>query len=261
MADTPLHPWMPFGSGPVDAGARLFCLPFAGGGASNFLGWRGLSAGLGVAPVQYPGHETRISEVPLQNLDSMIDGLAEAITPLLDRPYMLFGYSMGAKLAFALARRLEHSDLPAPLCLFVAAHVPPDGKSGATRAVGLPDPAFKQVLREFGGMPEELFDDEDFCAMALPVLRADFALATQAVPFGQVGCPIIAYAGCDDASALPAEMAGWQRFTSAGCRLREFAGGHFFLRSAPDFERVLRADLAAAMQRSAAGPGFLENAI
>jgi medium-chain acyl-[acyl-carrier-protein] hydrolase len=248
MASTPFHPWMPFGSGPDNAGTRLFCLPFAGGGASNFLGWRKLLPDIGVAPVQYPGHETRLDEAPLEHLDQMIDGLVEAIAPLLDRPYMVFGYSMGAKLGFGLVQRLEQLGLPAPLCLLVGAHLPPDRKSGAARAIGLPDPEFKQVLREFGGMPEELFEDEDFCAMALPVLRADFSLSTQAIPFDRIACPILAYAGTDDATAGAAEMAGWQRFTEAQCSLREFVGGHFFLRSAPDFEAALAADLDEAMR-------------
>ncbi len=248
MADTPLHPWLPFGSGPANAGTRLFCLPFAGGGASNFLGWRKLLPEVGVAPIQYPGHETRLDEAPLEHLGQMIDGLADAIAPLLDRPYMVFGYSMGAKLGFALIQRLEQLGLPAPLRLLVGAHLPPDRKSGAVRAIGLPDEEFKQVLREFGGMPEELFEDEDFCAMALPVLRADFSLSTQAMTFDRISCPIVAYAGSEDATARAAEMAGWQRFTKAECSLREFVGGHFFLRSAPDFEAVLAADLAEAMQ-------------
>lgn len=261
MADAPSHPWLPFGSGPDHVGARLFCLPFAGGGASNFLGWRKLFPELGVAPVQYPGHETRLDEVPLQRLDQMLEGLVNAITPLLDRPYMVFGYSMGAKLGFALIQRLEQLGLRAPLCLFVGAHLPPDRKSGAVRAIGLPDREFKQVLREFGGMPEDLFEDEEFCAMALPVLRADFLLATQTLPFDRINCPIIAYAGTEDDTARAAEMSGWRRFTNNAFRLHEFAGGHFFLRSAPDFESTLAADLAEAthcsgQQRQQQVPAF-----
>lgn len=249
MTDTQFsRPWLPFGSGPADADARLFCLPFAGGGASNFAAWRNRFPGIGVAPVQYPGHETRIDEVPLQSIDRMVTALADAITPLLDRPYLLFGYSMGAKLAFALTKLLASRGFPQPACLMVAAHVPPDRTSGAVRAIGLPDSEFKQVLRAYGGMPEELLDDEDFCAMALPVMRADFAMAVQGVDLAPVDCPVVAYAGIHDAAAGRSEMAGWQRFTRAGFRLREFDGGHFFLRTAGDFEEALKTDVDAALQ-------------
>jgi len=157
---------------------------------------------------------------------------------------------MGAKLAFALIQRLEQQGLRAPLCLFVGAHLPPNRQSGAARTIGLPDREFKQVLREFGGMQEELFEDEEFCAMALPVLRADFLLATQAMPFDRINCPIIAYAGTEDDTARAAEMAGWRQFTGKEFRIHEFAGGHFFLRSAPDFESTLAVNLAEALQWS-----------
>jgi medium-chain acyl-[acyl-carrier-protein] hydrolase len=239
--------WLPFGDGPADARARMFCLPFAGGGASNFAAWRKLLPQVGVAPLQYPGHETRIDEAPLQSMDRMIEGLADVIAPRLDRPYLLFGYSMGAKLAFALIKRLAARGLPQPARLIVAAHRPPDRASNAVTAIGLPDREFKQVLRAYGGMPDELFDDEEFCAMALPVMRADFALAAQPVDLTPVDCPIIAYAGTDDVAATAADMAEWRRFTTSGFQLREFAGGHFFLRGAAGFESALKADMAAAL--------------
>lgn len=242
------QPWLPFGIGPDDAAIRMFCLPFAGGGASNFSAWRNRFPGVGVAPVQYPGHETRIDEAPLESIERMLAGLADAITPLLDRPYLLFGYSMGAKLAFALAKRLASLGLPSPVCLMLAAHLPPDRKSGAHRAIGLPDRDFKEVLRDFGGMPEELLEDDEFLAMALPVMRADFGLAVQPVDYEPVDCPIFAYAGEADATATPSEMAGWQRFTTANCSLRRFDGGHFFLRGATGFESALAADLDAALR-------------
>lgn len=226
----------------------MFCLPFAGGGASNFASWRNAYQGVGVIPVQYPGHETRLDEAPLVRMHDMVTGLREAITPFLDRPYALFGYSMGARLAFALIRQLADHDLPQPAVLIVAAHVPPDRTSTATHAIGLSDAAFKEVLRTYGGMPDELLDDEDFCEMALPVIRADFALAVQPVPLAPVDCPIVAYAGSRDSAAIPAAMEGWQRFTTDRFRLREFDGEHFFLRTAKDLEHALREDLHAALQ-------------
>jgi len=221
----------------------MFCLPFAGGGASNFAGWRHRFPGVGVVPIQYPGHETRIDEAPLQNIDQMIAELSRTIAPLLDKPYLLFGYSMGARLAFALTKQLVKQGLPPPLRLMVAANVPPNRSSGVAHTVGLPDQAFKKVVSAFGGVPEDLLDDEDFCAMALPVLRADFAMASQALDHGSVACPIIAYAGTTDTTAPATVMADWGCFTEAGFQLREFVGGHFFLRSAPEFEPALAADL------------------
>jgi surfactin synthase thioesterase subunit len=240
--------WFPFGAGREDAHTRLFCLPFAGGGASNFLSWRARleDAGVGVAPLQYPGHETRIGEAPLHAWDDMLMALYEAVAPLLDRPYALFGYSMGARLAFALAARLAAAGLP-PIRLIVAAHLPPDLPSPARQAAGLDDDAFKALLLQYGGIPAELACEPGFWDLTLPLMRADFALA--GAPFGvehtPASYPIAAYAGVDDDHADAKRMAGWQRFTTAGFVLREFAGDHFFLRSA-DICPALNTDLALA---------------
>lgn len=238
--------WFPFGLGREDAHTRLFCLPFAGGGASNFLSWRTRleDAGVAVAPLQYPGHETRLGEAPLHAWDDMLAALQEAIMPQLDRPYVLFGYSMGARLASALAARLANAGLP-PVQLIVAAHVPPDMPSPALQAIGLDDDAFKALLSQYGGIPAEMSREPAFWEMVLPVMRADFALA--AAPFAAVSVPaaypITAYAGADDSHADAKSMAGWQRFTTADFVLKEFAGDHFFLRSA-DVCAALNTDLA-----------------
>ncbi|MFJ9531463.1 thioesterase II family protein [Herbaspirillum sp. NPDC101396] len=236
--------WFPFGLGREDAHMRLFCLPFAGGGASNFLSWRTRleDAGVAVAPLQYPGHETRLGEAPLHAWDDMLTALQETIMPLLDRPYVLFGYSMGARLASALAARLANAGWP-PMQLIVAAHVPPDLPSPALRAIGLDDDAFKALLLQYGGIPVEMSHEPAFWEMVLPVMRADFALAAAPFAAAPAAYPITAYAGADDRHADAESMAGWQRFTTADFVLKEFAGDHFFLRSA-DVCAALNTDLA-----------------
>jgi len=236
--------WFPFGLGREDAHMRLFCLPFAGGGASNFLSWRTRleDAGVAVAPLQYPGHETRLGEAPLHAWDDMLAALGEAIMPQLDRPYALFGHSMGARLASALAARLANAGLP-PVQLIVAAHVPPDLPSPALQAIGLDDDAFKALLLQYGGIPAEMSQEPAFWEMVLPVMRADFALAAEPFDAVPAAYPITAYAGADDRHADAKSMAGWRRFTTADFVLREFSGDHFFLRSA-DVCAALNTDLA-----------------
>lgn len=248
MIKMPLtQPWLPFGDGSADVSARMYCLPFAGGGASNFAAWRKLHPAIGVGPIQYPGHETRLAEPPVRSMKEMVGQIADVIAARLDRPYLLFGYSMGARIAFALIHNLVARGLPAPAALIVAAHRPPDRISNALHAADLPDAELKEVLRNYGGMPAELLDDDDFCAMILPVMRADFAMAAHAVELAPIDCPIIAYAGAQDTKASAEDMKGWAMFTTGAFHLKEFAGGHFFLRTAPDFEARLKADMAASL--------------
>src|SRR5450830_1126492 len=204
--------------------------------------------GVGVVPVQYPGHETRLGEAPLHGWDEMLAALHAALAPLLDRPYALFGYSMGARLAFALAARLAAAGR-APVRLIVAAHLPPDLPSPARQAAGLDDHAFKALLLRYGGIPAEIAHQQGFWDLTLPLMRADFALAAEPLDAdanaATASYPIAAYAGSHDVHADAKHMAGWRRFTAAGFVLREFAGDHFFLRSA-DICPALNTDLALA---------------
>src|SRR4051794_9909349 len=89
------------------AAARLVCLPHAGGSASYY---HPLSAALSPAveavAVQYPGRQDRRSEPLVDDLLVLADRLADALADE-PGPLALFGHSMGAVLAFEVARRLE----------------------------------------------------------------------------------------------------------------------------------------------------------
>lgn len=239
------NPWLPFGLG--DAGPRLFCLPFAGGGASGFVAWRRVLSGVAVTPVQYPGRETRIDEPCSTDLDRLVDDIAAALAPHLDRPYAVLGYSLGAKLAFALCHRLQARGLPAPRALFVVAHRPPDAPPPLPGATLLPSDAFRAHIKSYGGTPDEVFDSPELAELLLPILRADFALVEQAVPHAPLPLPVYAYAGEDDPIATPALMEEWSRFTHAAFALRSFPGGHFFARSAREFLACLGQDIDASL--------------
>src|SRR4051812_38568638 len=100
-------PWLPFTRPNPAARLRLFCFPFAGGGASAFRLWsQGLPLTVDVCPVQPPGRETRFREPAYTRLPPLVTALADALRPHFDRPFAFFGHSMGAIVAFELAREL-----------------------------------------------------------------------------------------------------------------------------------------------------------
>src|SRR5262245_17886558 len=105
-----------------EARLRLFCLPYAGGGASSYKTWaENLPPAVEVCPVQPPGREGRRGELPFTRLLPLIGAISEAILPLLDRPFALFGHSLGAKVAFELARALQQKHGFNPVYLFISA--------------------------------------------------------------------------------------------------------------------------------------------
>ena len=83
---------------------RLFCFPHAGGGTLMYRSWRDRFS---VAPVCLPGRESRLHEPLMQDLFAVVEALSDEIRPHLDVPFAFFGHSMGAAIAFELARSLR----------------------------------------------------------------------------------------------------------------------------------------------------------
>ncbi|WP_049976325.1 thioesterase II family protein, partial [Azospirillum sp. B506] len=222
---------MPYGAGNPDAAVRLFCFSFAGGGASVYARWpHSFPADIAVCPVLLPGREGAFAQLPFDRLDLLLDRLVADIGPMFDRPYALFGYSLGARIAYALAHRLVRQGYAPPVHLTVAAAYAPSVPPFRRGVHLLPRPALLEHLRHLGGTPPEVLADQELVDLILPAVRADFALVECPLPLEPLACPITACVGDDDTSATPDLAAGWARQTGAGFRLRRFAGGHFFIR-------------------------------
>ncbi len=98
---------------------RLFCFPYAGGGAAAYAGWREALPQLDVLPVKLPGREGRFREPPIKRIDALVERLSDALLPFFDTPFAFFGHSMGAIIAFELARRVERAG-KSPVRVFVS---------------------------------------------------------------------------------------------------------------------------------------------
>jgi medium-chain acyl-[acyl-carrier-protein] hydrolase len=214
----------------------LFCFPHAGGGGSLFMPFaRELAPTLDVRAVQLPGRENRLRERAHTRLTALIDELVGALREYLDAPFALFGHSMGALVAFELARRLRAVAMPAPVRLFVAGHRAPQLPSRHPRLGHLTDPEFIDAVgTRYGGVPEEVLRHADLMALLLPCLRADMTLIEGYVYEADdpLPCPISVYGGVDDVATTEAELEAWRVQTRADCTLTRFPGGHFFVRSA-----------------------------
>lgn len=212
---------------------RMFCFPYAGGSARIFSGWaRSLPPGVDVCPVELPGRGSRFTDPPRDRLDPLVEDLLPGVLARSDVPIVLFGYSLGALVAFELGRRLAARHRVVPRHLIVAALRAPHLPCRPLPDHELPEPEFRARLSEFDGTPEEILADGALMEVFGPILRADLAIpATYEHPPGaRVDWPITAFAGLEDSEAPPDDVGQWQEETTGEFALQLLPGGHFFLR-------------------------------
>ena len=213
---------------------RLFCLPFAGGGASAYRLWPSvLPPWIEVCPVQWPGREERYNETPFTSLTGLSRTVAGEMRPYLDKPYAIFGHSMGALVAFETARALRHAGARLPLALFLAAYPAATGPITRTPIHELPDREFIAEMRRMQGTPAAVLDNAELMAFLLPILRSDFqACDTYAcVAEAPLDCPLFVYGGDADADVDRPSLERWREVTTGGFTLTMFPGTHFFVQS------------------------------
>jgi medium-chain acyl-[acyl-carrier-protein] hydrolase len=211
---------------------RLFCFPYAGGGATAFYAWgKQLPIEIELCKVLLPGRETRLKEPLFTDLAALVTALANGLLPYLDRPFALFGHSMGALVAFELSRHLGHREHKLPDHLFISGHRAPHLPDSLPPLRNLSDNEFIRQLRHYGGTPEAVFQDRELLDIFMPILRADFTiLETYQHNFGSpLNCPITAFGGLCDPIANCIEIEAWREHTTKQFCSHFFSGGHFFI--------------------------------
>lgn len=214
------------------AALRLFCLPFAGGGASAYRAWANLlPESIEVCPIQLPGRENRLREPLFTRVGPLVEQLSRAVAPLLDRPFAIFGHSLGALIAFEWVRRLRRDGLPAPLCLFASARLAPHVRDPRPPASLMAADEFLAEVRKLNGTPAAVLASPELLAMLLPIMRADFAVNENYSYYEapRLDVPLRAFGGSSDPKASRADLEQWGRHTGADFGVQMFAGDHFFI--------------------------------
>ncbi len=212
----------------------LFCFPYAGSSASAYRKWkRFLNPAVELHPIELAGRGTRIDEPLYDCFDDAVDDAFRLLVRELDgRPFFFWGHSMGGLIGYELYYKLAEQRMNTPRSLIVsgtrAPHIPHDDMNFHD----LPDSEFKQKMREFGGTPEMLFQDEALMNLFLPILRHDFRISYHYLHSSgreTMNCDLDILYGLSDGMAPPHTITPWKSYTSGESRFHEFRGNHFFI--------------------------------
>jgi surfactin synthase thioesterase subunit len=228
--------------------ARVIAIPYAGGGTASYAGWaRALAPHrIEIIPIKLPGREHRLSEPPIAEMTTIVDAIAAAAATLDDAPLALFGYSMGALIAFEVARALAAMGAP-PAHLFAAAAAAPHVPRTAAPIHRLPDDELLEAVdHRYGGLPPAVRQHPELKQLVVPPLRADLTIVEQyrVVSGPPLACDLSAFSGRDDPLIDATHVDRWREITTGRFERRVFAGDHFFLRtSAPAIREAIARSL------------------
>jgi len=208
---------------------KVIAFPFAGG---TSLAYRGLANQLrDVAAFETfdpPGHGARMDEEPLCELGLIVDDVVRHMAPQLHGRYALFGHSMGAYVAYLLARRAAREGLELPRVLFVSGASAPSHGVRVKRAA-LPREDLVRELESMGRYPPHLLADEALSRKLFPIVRADLqAIETyRHDPGPPLPIALVVLHGSEDV-VTHGEASAWRDETSGPFEHHVFDDGHFF---------------------------------
>ncbi|NSC25677.1 thioesterase [Streptomyces albus subsp. chlorinus] len=228
-------PWIRRWSGHSAPRFTLVCLPHAGGTAGFYRPWAALTPPeVELLAIQYPGREDRFDDPGAADMQELVGAVADALEPLLDRPYALFGHSMGSAVAWELAHQLTARSAPGPRRLFASGRAAP-GTAVTGQLHRRSDDTLSAELARLGGTSREILDDPGLRSLVLAAVRHDYRIIETYRPADRppLSCPLHVLTGSTDPE-LGEERSrdragGWADLTTARTEVRVFPGDHFYL--------------------------------
>lgn len=211
---------------------RLFCIPYAGGSSSTYYRWKDhVDKRIELIPIELSGRGRRFEEPHYSSIEDAVEDMYKSIHSFNDdKPYAIWGHSMGAVIAYELAHLLQKRKRIMPHHLFCSGTSAPDLRVREKQIHNLPDNEFLEEIQKLEGTPNEFFDNQDLVDLYTPILRNDFKIVEQ-YRFQEKEAPLqtnlnVLYG---DEESFKDQVRGWERHTNYLCRFYEFQGKHFFI--------------------------------
>ena len=217
-----------------NAKMRIICFPYAGGNASTFSHWASqLPDDIELVAAQYPGRTSRIFEPMHNKMDDLVADLITAIPKYLDKPYILFGHSLGSRVAFELMYQINMLSMPKPKHFIASGSRGPQYLSSNGSIYHLKDEEFINESRGLNGTPQAVLDNKELMDLFLPMLKADFEIADKYCynKNETFNCPISVLGGEEDFDISLSKLNGWGDHFTTDVDIHMLPGNHFFIDS------------------------------
>ncbi|MBE0401374.1 alpha/beta fold hydrolase [Halomonas sp. FME1] len=212
----------------------IYCLPSAGSSASMYAAWsQAVPNWLTVKAVEYPGRGTRINEPLTHSPNQIVDDITTAIVADT-RPFILFGHSLGAAIAWCIVARLKAlGQLDRLILLVISGRPPPEHVERDSKRHELPREQFIDEVTKYSGLPDDIRQNTEIMDFFLPIIRNDFHMndvLSQETP-DPIDIPLLVFSGADDDDTnMPMAMQNWEKYSTRWAGHTRYPGGHFFLR-------------------------------
>jgi medium-chain acyl-[acyl-carrier-protein] hydrolase len=237
-----------FHSNPA-ASYRLVCFPCAGGGASMYRRWSEFLPDAEVWAANYPGRESLHGQPFAASVDEIVALFLEQKDFFSEKPFVVYGHSFGALVAFLVAYGLQQKGIEAKAVCVSARRAPQ--LSAQMIITDLSEAQFMVELDRLGGMPEAIRSNQEMMDFYLPIIKADLALNDHGRSSAdqRVICPLYLFSATEDKAASQNELAEWKNATASRFEHKPFEGGHFFIQDKPhEFMAVFKTILATLSQ-------------
>jgi surfactin synthase thioesterase subunit len=218
-----------------NADHRVVCFAHSGGAVGEYLRWGDDLPDVEVWGVQLPGRGARLAEDSLESIEAIARAIADEAH--LPEGAAFFGHSLGALVAYEVARLFRERGREEPSLLFLSSMPAPHLPLGVTSTKGLSDDALLDSLLSaygYGSLVHELRDNPELQELVLPGLRADLdaAAAYEHRAMDPLAARFVVLGGADE-SITREELEAWRQHTKGPTEIHQFPGGHFWFRPDP----------------------------
>jgi surfactin synthase thioesterase subunit len=228
----------------VNQKSQLFLIPFAGGNRYSYQFLKSHLTGFECITLELPGRGRRMKEPFLKNFDEACSDIFDQMrNKIAANRILIYGHSMGALIALKVAGMLEHINVK-PAYIIVTGNPGPGVKEGKTKYL-LNDNEFKEELKLIGGVPDDVFNNEQLLNYFIPILRTDFEVLeknSDAFVFPAITAPIYAVMGSEE--ECNEEITNWAAYTKSSFQSTIVKGNHFFIyENAGEIARIINLGL------------------